>query len=121
MRLAISALALALVSAPLGACASLPGFAGTPAQTTATADAQKALTLAHLAYQGIGEALRNAALSGALHGPAAAEAKALYDKAGAALDAADTAQAAADAPDMLSAIAEANALIAQLHTLIPQN
>jgi hypothetical protein len=109
--------ALAVVGA-LGGCAALPGDG--QAQT-AIVDAEKALTLCHLAYQGAGVALKNAAGSGALHGADAARAKALYDQAGAALDAADAADAVADAPGALAALARANALIAQLHTLIPQN
>ena len=121
---ALRALAL-LAAVGLGACSYLPVLLGNASiaqqAPQTTADAEKALTLAHLAYQGIGIALRNAAASGALHGAAAAQAKALYDRAGAALDAADTADAAANAPGLLAALAQAQTLLAQLHALMPQN
>jgi len=122
MRKLAVTLALSLAAAPLGACAALPFVLGgeSLAQTApaTTADAEKALTLAHLAYQGVGLSLQNAAESGALQGANAAKAKALYDKAGAALDAADAADAAANAPGMLAAIADANGAIAQLGALV---
>lgn len=78
---------------PFLAAAALIALAGC---TTTGADAEKALTLAHLAYQGVGIALEQAAESGALHGADAARAQALYDQAGAALDAGDAADAQAD-------------------------
>jgi hypothetical protein len=83
------------------------------------ADARKALTIAHLAYQAIGVSLQNAAQSGALHGANAATAKALYDKAGAILDTADQADALANAQGVFAAVAQASALIAQIKSLIP--
>ncbi|MEI9932807.1 MAG: short-chain fatty acyl-CoA regulator family protein [Rhizomicrobium sp.] len=70
-------------------------------------DAEKALTVAHLAYQGAGVALEQAAQSGALIGANAAAAEALYDKAGTALDAADAADETANAADILSAVTDA--------------
>lgn len=81
-------------------------------------DAEKALTVAHLAYQAAGAALEQAAQSGALTGVNAAKAQALYDKAGTALDIADQADAAANAQDILSAVADAQAAITSLNTLI---
>jgi len=108
----------------LGGCSTLPTLlgGGSLAQSApqTAADAEKALAVAHLAYQAIGASLQQAARSGALHGADAATAKALYDKAGAALDAADTADAAANANGVMAALAGATALIAQLHTLIAQ-
>ena len=86
-----------------------------------TADAEKALTLAHLAYDGAGLALKNAATSGALHGADAATAQALYDKAGAALDAADQADALANAQGVLAAVGDADALLTQIQALIPKS
>jgi hypothetical protein len=87
----------------------------------ATEDAEKALTIAHLAYQAVGVTLAQAAQSGVLVGADAASAQALYDKAGAALDVADQADAAANAQGVLAAAAEAQALIAQIDALIPKN
>ncbi|MEI9995685.1 MAG: hypothetical protein WDM91_13905 [Rhizomicrobium sp.] len=116
-RLALT-LAAALSLAPLAACSTLsPDAAQTAPQ--ALADAEKALTLAHLAYQGIGVALKDAAASGALHGADAATARTLYDQAGAILDVADQADAAANAQGVLDAVAAAAALIVQLHALVP--
>jgi len=84
------------------------------------ANAEKALTVAHLAYQAAGVALEQAAQSGALTGANAAKAEALYDKAGAALDIADQADEAANAQGILAAVADAQAAIASLNTLIKQ-
>jgi hypothetical protein len=114
-------LVLSLLVAPLSACAPLGALlqGDSLAQTApeGTADAEKALAIAHLAYQGIGITLKQAADSGALHGADAAAAKALYDKAGAALDTADAADAAANAPGILAAVADAETAIARLHDL----
>jgi hypothetical protein len=96
------------------ACA-LGGCALTQADTLQ--DAEKALTLAHLTYQAAGVALEDAAQSGALHGEDAAEAQALYDKAGDALDLADKADAAANADGVLEEVAAAQAVIAELDKL----
>jgi hypothetical protein len=80
-------------------------------------DAEKALTVAHLAYQAAGTALDEAARSGALHGADAAGAQALYDKAGDALDLADKADAAANADGVVEEVAAVQALIADLDKL----
>jgi ABC-type Fe3+-hydroxamate transport system substrate-binding protein len=111
------ALVVLLAAAPLGACSALSLAQSAPQSTS---DAEKALTIAHLAYQAVGLALKDAAASGALHGADAATAQALYDKVGAALDAADAADEAANASGVLAAVADADTLIAQLHTLIAQ-
>ena len=88
---------------------------------TQTEDAEKALSVAHLAYQAIGASLIEAAQSGVLHGADAAKAQALYDKAGAALDIADQADAATNAQGVLAAVAQAQAAIAQIDSLIPKH
>jgi len=107
----------------LGGCSSVSNVLGggslAQAAPQTAADAEKALTIAHLAYQALGVSLRGAAASGALRGTDAAAAKDLYDRAGAALDAADAADAAANAQGVIAALAGATALIAQLHALIP--
>jgi hypothetical protein len=117
------ALCAVLAAAPLASCAGMPFVLGDAslAQSApqATADAEKALTLAHLAYDGAGIALKNAAESGALRSANAANAKTLYDKAGAALDAADRADAAANASGVLAAVAQASDLLAQIRALVP--
>ena len=61
--------------------------------------------------------LEEAAKSGVLHGADAAQAQALYDKAGDALDLADKADAAADADGVAEEVAAAQALIADLGKL----
>ena len=106
---------LLLAALALGGCTSIAQLAPQDA-----ADGEKALTLAHLAYDGAGIALQNAATSGALHGADAASAKALYDRAGQALAAADQADAVANAPGIFAALAEASALLTQIHTLLPK-
>jgi hypothetical protein len=113
-------LIMGLAATPLADCASLVPGGGSLVAPQTMADADKALALAHLAYQGVGIALKNAAASGALHGADAATARTLYDKAGAVLDTADAADALADAQGVLAAVADVNALVAKLGALIPK-
>ncbi|HWD29281.1 MAG TPA: hypothetical protein VG387_19065 [Rhizomicrobium sp.] len=120
MRIITLTLLTALATAtPLGGCSSLAGTTTTTTATSTLAGAEKDLTLAHLAYQAIGIALQNAAESGALHGADAGTAKTLYDQAGTALATADAADALANAQGVADAVASANALIGQIHALIP--
>ncbi len=84
-------------------------------------EAEKALAVAHLAYQAAGTALQGAAESGALHGADAAKAQALYDKAGDALDLADKADAAADADGVMAQAAAVEALAAQIAAFVPKH
>ena len=105
---------LPLVIAAVCACA-LGGCSLTRAD--APADAEKALTVAHLAYQAAGVALEEAARSGALNGADAERAQALYDKAGAALDLADQADAVANADGVLAQAAAAEAALADIAAL----
>jgi hypothetical protein len=112
-------LAAVLGALALGGCATFTTlFGGSTAQAATLTDAEKALTVAHLAYQGAGVALEQAAQSGALSGANATKAQTLYDKAGAALDVADQADDAANAADILAAVADAEAAISSLNTLI---
>jgi len=117
-------LAFVVLTTPLGGCAAfaplLHGESIAQSAPATTADAEKALTIAHLAYQGIGITLKQAAESGALHGADAAAAKALYDRAGMALDAADAADRSANATGVLAAVADAETAIARLHDLTGQ-
>ena len=108
----------------LGGCSPVQSlFDGASVAQSAPAaivDAEKALTVAHLAYQAAGISLEQAAQSGALAGADAEKAQSLYDKAGAALDIADQADAAANAQGVLAAVADAQALIAQIDALTKQ-
>ena len=115
----------AVVSAfALGGCTSIQslfdGASVAQAAPVATADAEKALAVAHLAYQAVGVSLEDAARSGALAGANAEKARALFDRAGAALDIADQADAAANAQGILAAVADAQALIAQIDSILRQ-
>lgn len=75
--------------------------------------AEKSLTLAHLAYDGVGMSLKAAAETGVLRGSNAATAKCWYDRAGDALNAADAADVALNAADIVSAITKAQDAIVQ--------
>lgn len=113
MRLIPLAFAAALA---LSGCGGLSGCAGTSISQVApktVADAEKALTLAHLAYDGLGQALKAAATSGLLHGADAAKAKVLYDQAGDAIALADKADSVANAQGIYDAVTQANDLITQ--------
>lgn len=105
----------------LGGCSAVPslpeGTSIAQSAPVAIADAEKALAVAHLAYQAAGIALEQAAQSGALAGADAENAQALFDRAGAALDIADRADAAANAQGVFAAIADAQALITQIETI----
>ena len=106
----------------LGGCSSVPSLfeSASIAQSApvAMADAEKALAIAHLAYQAAGVSLAQAAQSGALAGADAEKARALFDRAGAALDIADQADAATNAQGIFAAVADAQALIARIDTII---
>lgn len=124
MKFRTLATVLALtIAVPLGGCTTLQTWLGggsiATANPTAVSDAEKALTVANLAYQGAGIALEQAAASGALHGPEAASARVYYDKAGAALDLAHQADQAANAPGIYAAVADVVALLTSLDALIP--
>jgi hypothetical protein len=85
---------------------------------TTLSTAEKSLTIAHLAYNGIGESLKASAESGVLVGMNAATAKSWFDKAGDALLVADKADAAANAQGILDAIILAEEAIAQANALV---
>jgi len=112
-------LAAVLGALALGGCGTFTAlFGGSAASAATLTDAEKALTVAHLAYLGTGIALEQAAQSGALTGANATKAEALYDKAGAALDIADAADDAANAGGIFAAVADAEAALTSLNTLI---
>lgn len=117
-------LALALVIPLLGGCSSLGAVVGVTSGSVATvapqtvADAEKALTVAHLAYNAVSLNLLDATKSGLLHGTNAATAKVYYDQAGAALDAADAADRLTNAQGIMAKVTEAEGLIVQIQTLV---
>jgi len=118
MKRAILVLALC---APLMAgtgCSVLQGQSPAQAAGQVSIDAEKALTIAHLAYNALGTQLIAAANSGVLHGADAAKAKSLYDQAGDALKLADSADKAANQTNLVNAVLQANGLIAQAQTLL---
>lgn len=78
---------------------------------------EKALTITHLAFQGVSDAILSATSTGLLKGANAAQVRVYYDKAGAALDVADTADKALNEQGVLSAISDAQDAISQAKTL----
>ncbi len=99
-------IALALVVS-LGGCHSLTSLA-----PDASLNTEKALTIAHIAYNGVGNGLMKAVSFGVLKGADAAKAKVFFDKAGVALDAADKADKAANDTDVVKFINDAQDAIA---------
>jgi hypothetical protein len=115
-------LAVAAFAIILSGCSALTAIqSGNSAASSAPqtiAQAEKSLTVAHLAYQGLGNGLKSAAASGLLRGANAASAKVAYDNAGAALDVADAADAVANAQGITDAVAKAETLINQANSAI---
>lgn len=117
-------LALVLIVPLLGGCANLgaafsvaTGSVATVAPVT-TADAEKALTVAHLALNAVAENILTATHSGVLHGTNASTVKVWYDKADDALKAADQADRLANAEGVMAKVNEAETLITQIQTLV---
>lgn len=114
MKAIAFALMLAL-SSPLAGC-NTPSVADVaPVPITV---AEKALTIAHLAYNGAGTSLKAAADSNVLLGANAATARVWYDKAGDSLKVADAADAAANAQGIMAAVASAEDALARASALI---
>lgn len=120
-------LALFLALPLLGGCTGttlgnavgvLTGSVATQAPAT-TADAEKALTVAHLALNTLAVDLITAAKpGGVLHGTNATTARAWYDKADDTLKAADQLDTVANAQGIMDKVNEADTLIGQINTLI---
>lgn len=95
----------------LAGCSNVPFLNGNSvagsAPVAVTANTEKALTIAHIAYNGLAASLTIAVNNGVLHGGDAAKAKVYFDKAGDALLVADKADAAANENGVLSAISDA--------------
>lgn len=100
-----------ILSLAVGGCASQI------IQPQSLSDAEKALTVAHIAYNAVGSELLTLSANGTLHGTAAAQAKIAYDKAGLALDAGDSADRAGSATDLYTAVTEAQTAIAQVQSI----
>lgn len=120
------ALVLLVCCVPLASCqqADTPIVNGSSVADTSPevfANAQKGLTVAHLAYNAIGSQILQATSSGLLKGNAAAQVKVVYDKAGDALNIADTAERAGNTTNLLHAIQEANSAISQAKSLLGAN
>lgn len=115
-------LALCFVVVPLGGCSTITALAtGHSVASTAptvSANVEKSLTIAHLAYNAVGQELINNAKSGVLHGGAAATAKIAYDKAGDTLLVADKAEQASNEPGIIAAVSMATDAISQANSLI---
>lgn len=119
------ALAL-IICLPLAGCGagSTPILNGSSVSQTAPevfANGQKALTVAHLAFNAISNQILVATNSGILRGENAATAQVAYRKAKAALDLADTAERAGNTADLLQAIRDANSAISQAKSLVGVN
>lgn len=113
---AIVSLALILaLSSPLASC-STPSISASAPVTVA--NAEKGLTIAHLAYNGLSSTILTATQTGLLKGPNATTVKADYDKAKKALDAADAADKALNAQGIVAAVQAAQDAITQASNLV---
>ncbi len=118
--------AAATVALTLVGCTTLQNVAGAltggsvvSAAPATVADAEKGLTLAHLAYQGVSYGIQDAITTGYLHGTSAAQVKVWYDQAKVGLDAADAADAAANAQGVVDKVNAVNDLLTKIAPLLP--
>lgn len=115
-------LAVLALSLALGGCDTIKsvitGGSVADASPVTIVTAEKSLTIAHYAYDGIGATLGNLADTNVLRGANAATAKAWFDKAGDALIVADKADNALNAKGIMDAIAQAEDAIAQANAII---
>ena len=123
MKRALKFLAVGLICAlPLTACGGkTPFLNGSSVSETAPeafANAQKGLTVGHLAYAAISNQINTAIAQGLLKGENAATVQVHYRKAKAALDLADTAERLGNTADLIAAVREANSAIAQAKSLV---
>lgn len=99
----------------------LTGSSVTQAAPEIMANAKKALTSAHIAYNAVGQSIIEVTKTGQLRGDNARAVKKYYDTAGDALVVGDKANDAADAQGILNAVSKANAAIAQAKILVGGN
>jgi len=119
----LALVALLVCALPLASCADkgVPIVNGQTVSQSAPEvfiNAEKALTVAHLAYNAISGQILQATQAGILKGSTATEVKNIYDKAGDALNVADTADRAGNTTNLLAAIQDANSAIAQVKSMI---
>lgn len=110
---------------PLSGCANigpawdvLTGSVASTAPVT-VGDAEKALTIAHLALNDLAPIIIEAAHNGTLHGTNATSVKSWYDQADNLLHTADALDVVANAQGVMDKVNAANALIVQIHPLVP--
>lgn len=122
MRKALFAIAVCIPL--LGGCTSfvpalgvLTGSVSTQAPAT-TADAEKALTIAHLALNTVAENILDAIKKGTLHGTNAATVRVWYDSADDGLRAADQLDVVANAPGVLAKVDSVTTLITQIQSIV---
>ena len=120
LKIAVVALAFTF-----GGCANivpafdvLTGSVATSAPVT-TAQAEKVLTVAHLALKAAGQDIIAAAQAGTLHGTNATLVKTWYDKADDTLKAADQLDAVANAQGVVDKVAAVNTLLTDIHAIVP--
>lgn len=124
MRFPKAFLAIALAAPLLSGCGDIGAAVGVATGSVATvapattADAEKALTVAHLALNAVAENILSAAHSGLLHGKDATTVKTYFDQAADSLAAADQADKLANAEGVMSKVNEAESLIAQIQTIV---
>ena len=119
-RLAIPFLALSLAFGAVGCDTIRTVIAGGSVVDSAPVTmvtAEKSLTIAHLALNGIGTTIIHATETGALMGANAATVKVWYDKADDALKVADKADDAANANGIMDAVRLAQDAIAAAATI----
>jgi hypothetical protein len=110
------ALALMLaLSSPLASC-NTPSVAD--AAPVTVANAEKGLTIAHLAYNGLSATILTATQTGLLKGQNAATVKVYYDKARDALLAADAADKALNTQGIIAAVQAAQDAIALASSIV---
>lgn len=114
MKAAYLSIALAL-SSPLASCQT-PSVAD--AAPVTVANAEKGLTIAHLAYNGLSATILTATQTGLLKGANAATVKVYYDKARDALAAADAADKALNTQGIMAAAQAAQDAIAQASAIV---
>lgn len=121
----ILAIALAVaIGTGSGGCSSLgpafgvlTGSVATQAPAT-TADAEKALTVTHLALNTVAENILTATKNGTLHGTLATQVKGWYDAADDGLKAADQLDVIANAPGVMAKVDSVTTLITQIQSIV---
>lgn len=111
----LSIVLMLALSSPLASC-NTPSIS--QAAPVTVANAEKGLTIAHLAYNGLSATILTATQTGLLKGQNAATVKAYYDKARDALAAADAADKALNTQGIIAAVLAAQDAIAQASNIV---